>query len=286
MDRMINWNFDEEYHNTETQKYISAIELLEFVAERGAATPKSISESRRRENVVRLQCQRLVKYGLLRKIAHESYEVTEWGKTLLSEGKLADEISEAKIPQHLPNERITDFNGLDPEVIKRVNQEEFFEDPHNDYGLVNNSPTKTKRRIQNIKKSRLNRVMREFPTNIPVAEQCAHWLRAIVGIHFFPDANHRTAMATLSFLLDVNNIQYPELPGDGVERAVLKSKLIRTLLVDVRFDNLWEKDELFVHWNRYFQNHLYDVEYEIDKTYSESELKEILDTARELKGTV
>lgn len=280
---MVEWNFDSEFHDTNNQAYIDAVDLLECISERGLATPKGISEARRRENVIRLQCRRLEGYGLLRKVGHEVYELTEQGEAFLEQDNLPDALGQENSPQNLANVRIIDFNGLTPDTITEFNVEEFFEDPDHDYGLVSNDRDLTHRRIRNVKNSRLNRVMKEFPLAEPVVEQCAHWVRAMVGIHFFPDANHRTAMATLSFLLDVNNIKYPEWPGGEIERAVLKSKIIRTLLVDVRFDNLWERDELFVHWQRYFQNLLYDVDCTIDRTYSIEDLKALLDTARDLK---
>lgn len=280
---MVEWNFDSEFHDTDNQAYIDAVDLLKLVSERGSATPKDASEARRRENIIRLQFRRLEGYGLLRKVGHEVYELTEQGEAFLEEDNLQDVISQENPSRNLSEDRIIDFNGLTPDTITEFNVEEFFEAPDHDYGLVSNDRDLTHRRIRNVKNSRLNRVMKEFPLDEPVAEQCAHWVRAIVGIHFFPDANHRTAMATLSFLLDVNDIEYLEWPGSEIERAVLKSKIIRTLLVDVRFDNLWEKDELFVHWHRHFQNLLYDVDCSIDRTYTIEELKTLLDNARDLK---
>ncbi|MFQ3318453.1 MAG: prophage maintenance system killer protein [Natronomonas sp.] len=108
--------------------------------------------------------------------------------------------------------------------------------------------------------------MNEFPFSEPLPNQCAHWLRAIVGLHFFPDANHRTAMTTLNTIFSLNDIERISWRNKRYRTAIFKSKLIRRFVVDVRFDNLWYEDELFQNWHRYFTEILYDIpEYEYPK---------------------
>jgi len=281
---MTTWDSIISRHDPGSQQYISVDTLLKEIAELGEATPSDIAQSRRRQNIIRLQCRQLLSGGYILDIGHETFTITDRGRALLE-----DETIEAKQdkPEKILSEqnwRITDFDELEPDIFKEINKNQFLEEPSNDYGLVNNDKELTRQRIRNVKNSRINRVMREFPLNEPVPKQCAHWVRAIVGIHFFPDANHRTAMATLSFLLDINGIAYPQIPGDGIERAVLKSKLIRALFVDVQFDNLWEEDEMFIHWSRYFRDLLCDVNEEPNRDYSIAQLQQVLNRAREVKA--
>lgn len=72
---------------------------------------------------------------------------------------------------------------------------------------------------------------------------------AIVGVRPFPDANHRTGMATLRALLAKNGFEdrTKGWPGATIGRSVTKSKLLRALHTDVTLDRLWLRDELYVH---------------------------------------
>lgn len=277
------WGFNTNRYDSCKQNYIDAHTLLEMVCNRGEATPKDLAESRRRENVIRIQCRRLETYGLLACVGYETYSLTSDGVEYLEQGTVTIPPMDDTEDKKGKNWRIVDFDQLDPDVFKALNEGEFFSNPDNDYGFVDGDRNKTRQRIQNVKDYRINRVIREFPRHETAPKQCAHWVRAIVGLHFFPDANHRTAMSTLSFLLDINNIEYDEWPGSDIERAVLRSKLIRILLVDVRFDNLWEEDELFVHWHRYFRNLLCDVSNRSNRDHTVDELRQMLQKVRELK---
>lgn len=61
-------------------------------------------------------------------------------------------------------------------------------------------------------------------------------------------------MTTLKPLLIDNG--YDQLvddwPGENIDRAVVKSKLLRLFHADVTFETLWRRDELYNHWYRYF----------------------------------
>lgn len=46
-------------------------------------------------------------------------------------------------------------------------------------------------------------MIEKFPTDRPLPEQCALWMHAVIGKHFFDDANHPTAVALLRKLLRV-----------------------------------------------------------------------------------
>lgn len=70
-------------------------------------------------------------------------------------------------------------------------------------------------------------VLNEFPRDERLREQCALWMHAVVGKHFFPDANHRTAVALLRKLLFENQISYKRWSADRLRQARKNSRLIR-----------------------------------------------------------
>lgn len=261
-------------------------EILSKLRDRGLATPRGIGESRYRENVIRNRCRELCRCGLTERVTRDVFGITEEGIQRLdgdgdlpkTNGRLAvDELSERRYCRE--EERITDFGGIDAETIKQFNYERY-QDPEDKYGLVDSSREKTIRRIWNVQDTALERVMREFPRNEPVVQQCAHWVRAISGKHFFPDANHRTAIGSLKALLQLNGIRPPRWPGNGLDRMILKAKFVRNFVVDVRFDNLWQKDELYALWHRHFRDLFYDVENAKHHRLSTSHLGRALDAAR------
>lgn len=109
-------------------------------------------------------------------------------------------------------------------------------------------------RIWSVRNGDPRRVIDEFPTDEDVVNQCALWMRAIVGKHFFPDANHRTAVAVLRRLLHENGIEPGDWPIDRTERALRESHRARRESPSVRLDTLYERDELFRVWRRYFED--------------------------------
>jgi len=52
-------------------------------------------------------------------------------------------------------------------------------------------------------------------------------MHAVAGEHFFPDANHRTAAATLRRLLRENGIDPGEWPVEETEQALVESHRVR-----------------------------------------------------------
>lgn len=221
------------------------------------STPKDISENRLRENVVRLRCQQLAREELLIERTHDVFELSETGTEYLDSADALDEFRES-LPD-LRADRITDFDELDPEDIKWRNRE-YFNNPDHRYNHGDIlSYQQVKHQISVVRNGDLERVMDEFPRKEPLTQQCAHWVRAIVGLHFFPDANHRTAMATLNLLLALNGIERFTWNDDRYTETIFKSKLIRKHVIDVRYDNLWSKDELYVLWHRYFVDRFYDI---------------------------
>lgn len=274
--------------NSSEQAFLTYRELLEWLSDCAPASPRDIAESRRRENVLRIQCRELCDCGLLRPITHDVYELTEQGREYVAgeldlpenSGDLAVE-SLRTVPQWQESaERITDVSGIDAETIIAFNFARY-EDDVDQYGLVENSRRITERRIGNVSESDLNRVLREFPRHEPLVQQCAHWVRAISGLHFFPDANHRTAIGSLRALLYFNEIPLPtEWPGREIDRTILKAKFVRNFVANVRFDNLWKKDELYHTWHRHFRNLFFDLETTSVHKYSTARLRRALIAAR------
>ncbi|WP_141551644.1 hypothetical protein [Natrinema sp. CBA1119] len=231
--------------------------ILTYLKKSSPSTPKDISKDRFRENVVRLRCQQLTRENLIIEITHDLYNLSGRGEEYVTSDDRLDEFRESFPDPEV--DRITDFTELDPEDIKWRNREYFNNPDHRyDHGDVL-SYHQVKHRISVVRNGDLDRVMGEFPKREPLTQQCAHWVRAIIGLHFFPDANHRTAMATLNTLLPLNGIEKFSWSDDQYKKTIFKSKLIRKYIIDVRFDNLWSKDELYFLWHRYFVDRFYDI---------------------------
>lgn len=271
------------------QMYISYTEILRLARGTVHITPEEIAESRRRMNVIRIQCRRLARIGVLVSVGHDAFSLSEMGSRYLEgDRQLPEKDGDLDVPALLDPQshpgrawRMTEFEGLDAEDIKQVNLI-FLEEEENDYGLVQESASRTEQRIRNVKDSRINRVIREFPREEPVPNQCAHWMRTFSGLHFFPDANHRTGMATLEALLELNNIRYRQWPGSGIERTVLRSKLTRVLNVDARFDTLWLRDELYWVWYRHFYELFFGAEQWGSSGVTVDFLRDVLSYVRQL----
>jgi prophage maintenance system killer protein len=154
--------------------------------------------------------------------------------------------------------RITEVSLEVGDVI-RTNME-FFRDDEKEYEdahAFTHLDTRRKIKLGEGKRNDLSKVIEEFPTNEPLASQSALWMRAIVGLHFFPDANHRTAMATLRGMMKDNGIETFETSGDVEEMTVKvldRSKELRRHEVDVDMGNYYEKDGLYEAWLDYFEN--------------------------------
>ena len=271
--------------------FITYIDILESLDATRPQAPRDICESRRRENVIRIQCRMLVECDLIERITHELFLLSDRGIAFLNDDLelpiMDGDIDVEQVRQSLlwsdSQEWISDLSKMDAETMKQFNYERFL-DANDDYGLVDHSREKTKRRIWNVKDFELHRVIDEFPIHEPLVQQCGHWVRAICGKHFFPDANHRTAMASLNALLRRNSIQVPQQwPGREIGRTVLKSKFIRNFVVDVRFDNLWKRDELYWLWHRHFRNLFYDISEVHHHHVSTDYLRKALENARNTK---
>lgn len=263
-------------------------EVLQLLSEHGPATPGELSLGHYRESRIRVQLLSLTKIDLVRTVTHDRYRLTDAGHEAVTKDEIPDvhqqlsaELNQWESQSELP--RITDLQEIDAETLKQFNYERY-EDERDKYGLVQQSREKTERRIWNVKDHQLARVLDEFPRYEPLPQQCAHWVRTLSGKHFFPDANHRTAVASLNALLRLNDIEIPtEWPGRHIGRAVLKSKFVRTFVVDIRFDNLWSRDEHYQLWHRHFANLFYGTIENDHHHVPTDRLRQALENARETK---
>ena len=155
----------------------------------------------------------------------------------------------------MPSEeyRITDLSSLSAEDFKIRNTKFLLGSTHYDMNMYS-SEAQIRHDIWAVRNHNLRRVLREFPTNEPLVDQCAFWMHAVVGKHFFPDANHRTAMALLRRLLRDNNIEPGKWPIERTKRVRDESHAVRAELSRITIDRLYERDDLFEVWRQYFDD--------------------------------
>lgn len=158
--------------------------------------------------------------------------------------------------------RITDVTvdvdsviAVNMEIFKMA-QEENSEHEYEDAMAFTKLDTRRKIELDKGDRHDLKRIIDNFPTDEPLVEQSALWMHAIAGVHFFPDANHRTGMNTLRVMMEDNGIEIFEPFGDIEERthtALDASKKVRRSL-DVDMGSYYEKDTLYEVWRRYFDD--------------------------------
>ncbi|WP_122089793.1 hypothetical protein [Halalkalicoccus subterraneus] len=238
--------------------YRSDREILDQLCTHSQLSAGQLSENRFRENVIRLQLEDLARIGAVRKIGYDTYTITPYGTDLardLSPVPVNDGLFEVQniAPEQFPadSQRLCDFSSLDGQTVKAINLE-LSRESEQTYGWIRNNRDLTRQRIRNVQDTAIHRLIREFPTNDPLPAQSAHWVRALVGLHLFPDANHRTATNTLEYLIEQELGMATAVVQESIDRTVLQSKYIRTFHADVRCNRLWERDELFQLWHRYF----------------------------------
>lgn len=81
-------------------------------------------------------------------------------------------------------------------------------------------------------------------------------MHAVVGKHYFPDANHRTAVATLRRLLAANDIQYEAWSVENLEAVRQESHDVRREIDPVELHTLYRRDELYERWLAFFTDEL------------------------------
>lgn len=157
------------------------------------------------------------------------------------------------MPAYAPEDwpKITDLSAIRAENFKFRNTE-FLRDS-DDYELTGRETfEELRQQIWVTRNSDLRRILYDFPTDAPLNEQCAGWMHAVAGKHFFPDANHRTALATLRKLLRENSIPLGEWPASISKQVVLHSHRVRSEIDNVHLNTLYRHDRLFLVWLLYF----------------------------------
>ena len=76
--------------------------------------------------------------------------------------------------------------------------------------------------------------------------------RSSENIFFFPDANLRTAIATLRRLMRRNDIYPPAWPSDRLRNVRQDSHRIRSEVGPVRLNTLYRRDRLHDRWYTFF----------------------------------
>ncbi|MFC6823461.1 hypothetical protein [Halopelagius fulvigenes] len=148
--------------------------------------------------------------------------------------------------------RITDLSAIGPVNFKLRNTG-FLDDTEIEYDGYG-SYQATRRNIWSTRNHNLRRVLREFPLDEPLPDQCAHWMHAVVGRHFFPDANHRTAFFMLRRILSENGVEPGEWPTEKIEDVTRESHRVRGEMEQITMDIIYRKDELFEVWRRFFED--------------------------------
>lgn len=151
---------------------------------------------------------------------------------------------------HCP--RIRDLSSIEPENFKFRNTEFLRSDDHHYDNPYDRTFAEQRANVWRVRNADLERVLEDFPTDRPLPEQCALWMHAVVGKHFFEDANHRTAIALLRKLLVDNDIDVGEWPTDRVEEVRDESHTVRREIDPVRLDTLYREDELYRVWLAFF----------------------------------
>jgi len=149
--------------------------------------------------------------------------------------------------------RITDLSSIEPENFKFRNTQFLKADSHHYDNPHDTSFLEQRKEVWRVRNGDIERVLEEFPTDRPLPEQCAFWIHAVVGKHFFPDANHRTAIVTLRKLLRDNGIDPGEWPTDRVKRVRAESHDVRREIPPIRLDGLYEEDKLYRVWLQFFR---------------------------------
>lgn len=155
--------------------------------------------------------------------------------------------------------RITDLSSISAENFK-IRNTKFLRGAHEYETHHRHHPDEIRHRIWVVRNSDIRRVIREFPRELPLNEQCAHWMHAVVGKHFFPDANHRTAMALLRRLLRQNGIFPGEWHPEKTRDVTIRSHEVRKELGPITFNILYKEDRLFLVWLLYFNDVLRNVD--------------------------
>lgn len=146
---------------------------------------------------------------------------------------------------------ITNLSSIDAENFKFRNTRFLMSKAQYDLDMFS-SKEDARHTIWVVRNGDLRRVLKDFPVDTPLTGQCAHWMHAVVGKHYFPDANHRTAIALLRKLLKDNGIMPSDWDAERTREARKESHEVRAEIESIRLDTLYQQDELYDVWLSYF----------------------------------
>lgn len=238
-------------------------QILTLLCEEGTAKPSSL-ESDLSLNRVEIfnRCQELATHGLVQDLADQRrHKITEAGK-----GYLEGEVDAANPGEGF--KRLIDLSALTPEDFKFRNTK--FLTSESRYDLREHErQADVRNAIWRVRNNDIRRALRRFPRDVSLIDQCAFWMRAFTGYHFFPDANHRTSIAILRNRLLNRNFDIGKWPTPRTQDAIWESKYHRLKKGSFYLLNaLYKRDGHFYSWWFYFADVLPDNLK--NKRYSES----------------
>ena len=218
---------------------LTDVELTSKFADRHGSLRESI-----RSHVNDLCIRGLARYlGQPDGYGERTYESTSFGKQYF-EGTVS-----AESPQEYVD-RIIDLSLIGADDVRHRNAKFLQGDAKYDI-RSHESQLGLKKDIWGVRCGDINNLLRRFPRDPPLLDQCALWMRAWTGKHFFPDANHRTAIAILRNIL----LNRGFIPGtwstERSKQAIRESKRERTKR-EYTLDSIYERDSHFVTWKSYF----------------------------------
>lgn len=185
------------------------------------------------------RCKRLSLHGLLQDMCNRNYKITKAGEKFLT-GELNPDNPQKTF------DRIIDLSTISAANFKYRNMRFLHSDTR--YNVRDHEQLVDVRNdIWRIRNGDLRKVLRRFPRDEPLLNQCAFWMRAWTGKHFFPDANHRTAIVTLRELLLSNGFEINHWPLHRTVSAIRESKSVR-LELTYELDTLYLKDLHYYVW--------------------------------------
>jgi hypothetical protein len=79
-------------------------------------------------------------------------------------------------------------------------------------------------------------------------------MQAFVGKHFFPDANHRTAVVILRDIQSQNDIHPGYWEPDKTRRTQKESHKVREEIAQITLADIYQRDSLYDVWRNYFDD--------------------------------
>lgn len=150
--------------------------------------------------------------------------------------------------------QITDLSFLDAEDIK-IENTKFLIDSEQDYESgTEDVEHRLRHRIWVTRNGDIRKIFYQFPFDESLHDQCALWMQALVGKHFFPDANHRTAVVILRDVLSQNGIQPGPWDPDKTHRTRKESHEVRKEHPPITLADIYQRDPLYEVRRSYFND--------------------------------